>query len=175
MRHTAISAALALTFAACGGSDSPTSPSPTPPVAAQPPAPTPAPPPPPTGPPDVNGNWRGSLTLSRISDNSRGALTITMALSQDGRNVTGAWTAGPPNDIRGEVRGTLTGPTLTNDFAGTLTWEGETGTGTGRCRGTMNVTGTAEPSALRWMTATVEFGGTCQNDARDLVFALQRQ
>lgn len=166
---------LALLTAACGGEPTPTAPTRVP---APAPAPTEPPPPPPPPPPptvaQMAGQWGGTMNF-RFMEAQR-AVQTRVDLQQADRRVTGSWrVTTAASDIRGEIAGTLDGFDAETRFRGTVTWNSETASGTGRCLGTATFTGSASPPAVRWESAGGwDFGATCSDPPRDVVWMLVR-
>lgn len=159
-----------LTLLSISCSETPTRPSPTP---VTPPAQAQPEPPPPAQVATILGQWTGTLTFTFRGN--RGFLTTPVELQQADRAVTGTWTVTTPgNDIRGEIGGTLTGEGAQTRFSGTVTWNSETVSGTGRCRGVATFTGAAFPPVLEWTSPGWDFGTTCTDAPTDAVWRFVR-
>ena len=162
----------AILLAACGG-DSPTTPSPQP--TPQPvPQPTPQPAPAPTTIPNVTGTWGGPLTGFFLDRN--GVFQTRVTLRSDGPNVVGSWTVTAPagNDIQGDINASMRIDGLTVLIDGTVSWVTETGSGTGRCVGRSQWTGTVSETQLHWTSPRLDFGSTCSGAFTTLDWTMVR-
>jgi len=168
---------IALISVACGG-DSPTAPtSPTPPPVATPPPTPPAPPQTPTL-AVIAGQWSGSFELQVQGQRVVG--TITLNLQQDGREITGSWEQGRPQNApsgyipwSGRIRGDVALNGAETRFTGTATIVAETDSGTGACRGTVALEGPSTASSLRWTGPNVVFEN-CGNTVGGFVWIVSR-
>jgi hypothetical protein len=115
--------------------------------------------------------------MRSLFQGNRITLGTTSELQQSDRAITGTWrvtTSG--NDIQGEVRGTLAGFDNDTTFSGHVTWDSETATGVGRCRGQAMFTGRiVAESTMQWTSPDGwDFGGTCSEPPRDVSWSLVR-
>lgn len=145
LRHV-VATLIVVAAAACGGSgNSPTAPSPPPPAA-------------PTTPPtvaNIAGEWAGRI--SAVLEGEPGSIGVSVTLQQSGDQITGRWHQPGSTNWRGELAGSLSGFGVGTTFAGTVTWDAERSTGTGRCVGRSTVSGTGSEPVLTWTSTDVVF------------------
>jgi hypothetical protein len=154
-----------LFLAGCSREGSPVSPTPTPT-----PAPAPAPAPQPTV-ANIAGIWTGRLEMT--FQGNRFSVATRAELRQADRDVTGTWNVtSAGNDIHGEASGSLTGLGVDTRFSGTVTWNSETGTGTGRCFGRATFAGPSAAPSLRWESAAFQFDN-CSDPPTNLIWTMQ--
>lgn len=174
MRRVCLLGVALLAFSCGGGNQMPTvGPSP-----VTPPTPTPAPPPtPPTPRPNViSGAWTGTMRFRWNGETPAPgmyALAIRVDIQQQDRLIAGTWVATSPGNegTRGDIRGTLAGVDRDTTFTGTVTWEGEPSTMTGRCRGVASFSGSASPG-LEWQSTGWDYGETCRNSLSQVTWSL---
>lgn len=100
---------------------------------------------------------------------------IRLELQQGDRTITGTWAITATGvDARGEIRGALEGIGAETTFRGTMTWNSETSSGTGRCLGTATFTGAAVPPALSWSSIGWDLGATCSGAPSEVTWAVVR-
>lgn len=99
-----------------------------------------------------------------------------VTLRSDGPNVAGGWivTAPAGNDIQGDITATMRVDGLSVVIEGTVSWITETGSGTGRCVGRSQWSGTVSETRLRWTSARLDFGTTCSGAFTDLDWTMAR-
>jgi len=176
MRGICVLGALLLTVACGGGgSSSPTSPSGTSSTTSagggsNTPSPTPTPAP--TGPANIGGNWTGTAEL-QISG-VRYFSNISMTLTQGSGSARGTWVFTSAGwDMQGEVSGNLSGSGNSTLFSGTATIVGEPRSNTGKCHGTVVMSGTSTATSMRWTGPDVRLTD-CVNNVGGFVWIFNR-
>lgn len=151
MRHRfAVVVAVGLSLAACGGSNTPTTPSP---------------------PVEVAGNWSGYLELRFRSSASSPTtnvmfVPVTVNLTQASASVDGTWAESSGLQATGAIRGTVD----STSFSGTISYAQPNGP---TCPGSFS--GSAKSSSLNWSSSG--FTGDCglMGNLERVSFSLQRR
>jgi hypothetical protein len=155
-----------VTVAACGGDNNPVAPS-SGTSTQSPPAPAPTQ----AQPAQIAGSWTGTIEMEFEGRKTFG--TIAMTLEQQGRSVTGSWRYGAPWDFNGTISGSLAVDGGTTHFTGPAELVGETSSGTGRCRGTITMTGPVTNSTIRMEGDEIQ-DTNCGGAPRSFVWILHR-
>ena len=98
-----------------------------------------------------------------------------MSLQQHDAQVTGTWTHVDDQAAvaHGEIAGTLSGFGADTRLTGTMTWNIETASGTGRCLGRTAIAGPVNASFQRWTAERLPFDN-CTGAYTELVVTLGR-
>ena len=102
---------------------------------------------------------------------------IRVSLQQADRALTGTWTVTSPGaNIRGEVRGTLSDVGDQTAFSGSISWSGDTASGTGSClANAAAVSGASAPPILNWVSSGWTFTTPCAEPPREVTWRLGRE